>query len=91
MFRNLSKRIEVVTPIFAAGPKQRLWEILDICLRDQREAWVLEPDGKYEQLRPALGSDWPGSRRNPPDPDGPGACPRQSLIIAVRRIPASPA
>ena len=53
MFRNLSKRIEVVTPIFAAGPKQRLWEILDICLRDQREAWVLDSDGAYEQLRPA--------------------------------------
>ena len=53
MFRNLSKRIEVVTPIFAAGPKQRLWEILDICLRDQREAWVLDSDGTYEQLRPA--------------------------------------
>jgi polyphosphate kinase len=53
MFRNLSKRIEVVTPVFAAGPKQRLWEILDICLRDQREAWVLESDGRYEPLHPA--------------------------------------
>jgi len=41
----------VVTPVFATGPKQRLWEILDICLRDKREAWVLEPDGRYEQLR----------------------------------------
>jgi polyphosphate kinase len=59
MFRNLSKRIEVVTPILAAGPKQRLWEILDVCLRDQREAWVLEPDGAYEQLRPASGSTGP--------------------------------
>jgi hypothetical protein len=38
---NEAARIEVVTPIFAAGPRQRLWEILDICLRDQREAWVL--------------------------------------------------
>ena len=56
MFRNLSKRIEVVTPVLAAGPKQRLWEILDICLRDQRQAWVLEPEGKYLQLRPAAGA-----------------------------------
>jgi polyphosphate kinase len=53
MYRNLSKRIEVVTPVVASGPKQRLWEILDICLRDQREAWVLQPDGKYVQLHPA--------------------------------------
>jgi polyphosphate kinase len=62
MFRNLSKRIEVVTPVFAAGPKQRLWEILDICLRDQREAWVLEPDGRYEQLRAEEGATGPEGR-----------------------------
>jgi len=59
MFRNLSKRIEVVTPIFAAGPKARLWEILDVCLRDQREAWVLDAEGKYDQLHPAPGSIGP--------------------------------
>jgi polyphosphate kinase len=59
MFRNLSKRIEVVTPVLPTGPKQRLWEILDICLRDEREAWVLEPDGKYVQLRPATGMTGP--------------------------------
>ena len=42
MFRNLSRRVEVVTPVTAPGPKQRLWEILDICLRDRRQAWVLK-------------------------------------------------
>ena len=62
MFRNLSKRIEVVTPVFATAPKQRLWEILDICLRDQREAWVLEPDGRYEQLRAEEGASGPEGR-----------------------------
>ena len=59
MFRNLSKRIEVVTPVFASGPKERLWEILDICLRDRREAWVLGPDGKYIQLHPEDGASGP--------------------------------
>jgi polyphosphate kinase len=59
MFRNLSKRIEVVTPVFAAGPKQRLWEILDICLRDQRQAWILGPDAKYVQLHPQEGASGP--------------------------------
>jgi polyphosphate kinase len=59
MYRNLSKRIEVVTPILAAGPKQRLWEILDLSLRDQRQAWVLEPEGEYVQLRPATGAIGP--------------------------------
>ena len=59
MFRNLSKRIEVVTPVFAADAKQRLWEILDICLRDQRQAWVLDSDGKYVQLHPEEGASGP--------------------------------
>ncbi len=59
MFRNLSKRIEVVTPVRADGLKQRLWEILDVCLRDQRQAWVLESDGKYVQLRPGPGAIGP--------------------------------
>jgi polyphosphate kinase len=59
MFRNLSKRIEVVTPVFAEDPKQRLWEVLDICLRDQRQAWVLGSDGKYVQLDPEKGASGP--------------------------------
>jgi len=59
MFRNLSKRIEVVTPVFAAGPKQRLWEILDICLQDKRQAWVLGANGKYVQLHPEEGATGP--------------------------------
>ena len=61
MLRNLTKRIEVVTPVFAPGPKQRLWEILDICLRDQRQAWVLGQDGKYVQLHPEDGARDPES------------------------------
>ena len=59
MFRNLSKRIEVVTPVLASGPKDRLWEILDINLRDRRQAWVLGPDGKYTQLHPDDGATGP--------------------------------
>jgi polyphosphate kinase len=52
MFRNLSKRVEVVTPVLAVGPKARLWECLNICLHDQRQAWVLQPDGNWTQLKP---------------------------------------
>src|SRR5262245_62664877 len=52
MFRNLSRRVKVVTPVTAPDPKQRLWEILDICLRDHRQAWLLQSDGSYTQLRP---------------------------------------
>jgi len=59
MYRNLSKRIEVMAPILAAGPKAKLWEILDICLRDQRQAWTLDPDGTYSQLQPGEDSEGP--------------------------------
>jgi polyphosphate kinase len=59
MFRNLSKRVEVVTPVWAEPLRQRLWEVLDICLRDRRQAWVLESDGKYVQLQPHPGAIGP--------------------------------
>ena len=52
MFRNLSRRVEVVTPVHAANLRRRLWEILDISLRDQRQAWILGSDGVYTQLTP---------------------------------------
>jgi len=51
MVRNLSKRVEVVTPVLAAELKEKLWEVLDIYLRDRRQAWVLSADGAYSQLR----------------------------------------
>jgi len=59
MFRNLSKRIEVVTPIFASVPKERLWEILGISLGDRLQAWVLGPDARYTQLVPENGASGP--------------------------------
>ncbi|HXY11790.1 MAG TPA: polyphosphate kinase 1 [Terriglobales bacterium] len=59
MHRNLSKRIEVMAPILAPGPKAKLWEILDICLRDQRQAWTLGPDGTYCLLQPQGNSEGP--------------------------------
>ena len=59
MHRNLSKRIEVVAPVLAASAKERLWEILDLSLRDQRQAWILGQDGRYSQLQPDANSDGP--------------------------------
>lgn len=52
MYRNLSKRVEVVTPVLAPAAKEKLWEILDIYLRDRRQAWVLRSDGTYSRLNP---------------------------------------
>jgi polyphosphate kinase len=59
MFRNLSGRVEVVTPVVDAAAKTRLWEFLDICLRDRREAWTLAADGSWSRMRPEGGTDGP--------------------------------
>jgi polyphosphate kinase len=59
MYRNLSKRVEVVTPVIAKEAKERLWEVLDICLRDRRQAWMLQKDGTYSRLQPGDASGGP--------------------------------
>ena len=62
MSRNLSKRIEVASPVRAEGPRRKLWEILDICLRDRRQAWELGSDGVYTQLQPDGDPEGPETR-----------------------------
>jgi polyphosphate kinase len=57
MYRNLSSRVEVVAPVTARSARERLWEILDIALRDQRQAWEMRPDGSYQQLRSSSQGD----------------------------------
>lgn len=52
MERNLSWRVEVVTPVFALELRQRLWEVLDINLNDRRQAWIMTPSGQYQRLDP---------------------------------------
>jgi polyphosphate kinase len=55
MQRNLSGRVEVVTPVWDPALKARLWEVLDTNLRDRRLAWLMKSDGSYELLQPADG------------------------------------
>ena len=59
MQRNLSDRIEVVTPVQVPHLRERLWEVLDINLRDRRQAWILKDDGSYELLHPPEEGDGP--------------------------------
>ena len=51
MYRNLSNRVECITPIYDPTAKQRLQKILDVTLADQRQAWSLDAEGGYTQLR----------------------------------------
>jgi polyphosphate kinase len=56
MQRNLSDRVEAVAPVEPRALKERLWEILELGLFDQRQAWDMKPDGSYVQRRPSAGS-----------------------------------
>lgn len=52
MYRNLSHRVEAVTPVERPRLRKELWEILQINLADRRSAWDLQPDGSYVQRTP---------------------------------------
>ena len=60
MRRNLSERVEAIVPIRERRLRARLWEILEVCLADRRNAWQMQPDGSYAQLFPDT-DDGPGA------------------------------
>ncbi len=52
MTRNLSRRVEAVTPIESPEIVRDLQEIMGIMLADNRQAWELQSDGSYRQRKP---------------------------------------
>ena len=50
MPRNLDRRVEAVTPVDDPALKDRLQEILDVNLADDRLAWELGPDGCWTKV-----------------------------------------
>jgi polyphosphate kinase len=61
MVRNLSRRVEAATPVEDRPLRERLWEVLQTLLSDQRQAWVMQPDGSYVQARPEDGASGPAA------------------------------
>ena len=53
MDRNLSRRVEAIAPVESPGLRERLWEVLQVQLADERNAWQMQTDGTYIKLRPA--------------------------------------
>lgn len=49
MYRNLHARVEAVVPILDRNLKEKCWEMLQLCLRDNRQAWTMDSEGKYLQ------------------------------------------
>jgi polyphosphate kinase len=63
MYRNLSARVESITPVQQRPLRQRLWDILQIMLNDRRSAWDMQPDGSYIQRTPRDPSEEIGAQR----------------------------
>jgi len=57
MQRNLSSRVEAVTPITDPRLKEQLDHILQISLADHRQAWEMLPDGRYQRRYATEGAD----------------------------------
>ena len=55
MTRNLSRRVEAVTPIESPEIFSDLQEILGVMLADNRKAWELQSDGTFVQRKPQEG------------------------------------
>lgn len=55
MPRNLNRRIEIFFPIESEELKKELIHILDVTFKDNHNARLLQPDGKYIKLQPAKG------------------------------------
>lgn len=49
MYRNLHARVEAIVPILDRHLKEKCWEMLQICLKDQRQAWTMDSKGNYTQ------------------------------------------
>jgi polyphosphate kinase len=52
MPRNLDRRVEVMVPIEDPILHRQVHGVLELCLRDNRQAWVLHASGAYERLQP---------------------------------------
>ncbi len=50
MERNLDRRVEAVTPVDEPALRERLRDILDVMLRDDRRAWELGNDGVWRRV-----------------------------------------
>ncbi len=52
MPRNFDRRIEAVVPVDKVSSHERLRSLLELYLADNRQAWELHADGRWEQRHP---------------------------------------
>lgn len=52
MYRNLHARVEAIAPVEPRVLRERLWNILRICMEDRRQCWDMAPEGGYALRTP---------------------------------------
>jgi len=57
MTRNLHGRVEVAAPIEDKLSREKIWEMLQTLLKDQRQAWDMDSEGNYVLRKPASPSE----------------------------------
>jgi polyphosphate kinase len=50
MERNFFRRVEIAFPIQRDTHRERILRDLDLCLRDNVQAWELQSDGSYKRV-----------------------------------------
>ena len=55
MQRNLTRRVEVVFPVEDRAVKKKVFQVLDLCLKDNDKARELHADGSYTYVRRRAG------------------------------------
>jgi hypothetical protein len=63
--------VEAVTPILSRPARERCWEIMQVILADQRQAWDMQSDGSYRQRDPGPGTDPIAAQGDASSHDGP--------------------
>ena len=53
MYRNLHARVEAIVPILDRQLKEKCWELLQLYVKEQRQAWHMNSDGTYTRRNSA--------------------------------------
>jgi polyphosphate kinase len=56
MNRNITQRVEVITPVTDLHAKKRLHRIIEVNLADRHDAWCMDADGGWHQPTPSAGA-----------------------------------
>ncbi len=50
MPRNMDRRIEILFPVERQRLREKLYHVLRLMMKDNRKAWILQPDGTYRRI-----------------------------------------